>query len=203
MIRINLAQAGRGPSASVSGGGVALSGDAILTTADLQKAGLIRLLVLIIFPAALYAYQEMTLPDLVAARNQKSTQLSQLRTYNQQMERAVQEIKKFKEDEAKIQSRINYLDRVSKGRLREIKIMELLQQIIPEKVWLTRLESTDGRLNVSGLAMTDYDISQFMEGLSKSAFFLDVNLLNSGEQNFDNLNVKRFEISCTMEKPGV
>ena len=199
MIKINLAQARSGPANNASS--MSLSGDAILTTGDLQKQGLLRLLILVIFPAALYFYQESTLPDLVKTRNDKSSQLQKLRSYNQQMERSVQEIKKFKEDEAKIQSRINYLERVSKNRLRQVKIMELIQQIIPEKIWLSRLDANETKLTILGMAMTDYDVSQFMEGLTKSVYFTDVNLISSGEQVFDGLNVKNFEISCSLEKP--
>lgn len=199
MIKINLAKSGGGGAAAPASLG--LSGDIIITNEDLQKHGLIRILILMIPPALLYLYQQSVLPDLISSRDQKAASLSQLQTYNSQMQKAVQEIKKFKEEEVKIQARINYIEKVSKNRLREIKVMELVQQVIPEKVWLSRMESKDGSLVITGMAMSDYEISTFMEGLTKSVFFLDVNLMSSSEQIFDGLNVKRFEISCMMERP--
>jgi type IV pilus assembly protein PilN len=171
------------------------------TPAEAQKQGLIRLIIIVLAPLALWLYQENTLPALISERNSKSQTLMELQEYNAKMARSVQEIKKFKEDEAKIQARIDYLDKLSKNRLREIKILDLIQQVIPEKVWLTTVESRSGRLSLSGMAMSDFDISIFMESLAKSVFFVDVNLMSSVETTFDGLDLKKFEILCVTEKP--
>lgn len=197
MIRINLVQSQVAPIAEAG-----IVGDIIYTPAELRKQGLFRFILIIIFPLGLWFYQESTVPDLIRQRDAESKKLRDLKAYNAQMEKSVQEIKKFKEDEAKIQARIAYMEKLSKDRFREIKVLDLVQQVIPEKVWLTRVESTDGRIVVTGMAMTDFEISSFMEALAKSVHFVDVNLLSSSEMLYDGLNVKRFEIAGLMERPS-
>lgn len=196
MIKINLANNKVGAALPASG----ISGDIIYTPAELQKQALLRIIVIFIFPMALWGYQQAKVPELVERRNAESHKLEDLKTYNTQMEKSVQEIKKFKEDESKIQTRINYLERLTKNRFREIKVVDLIQQVIPEKVWLTKVDVNDGRVVIGGYAMTDFEISSFMESLAKSVHFVDVNLLNSSETQFDGLTIKLFEISCSMEK---
>lgn len=196
MIRINLAQSAAAAPVADSG----IVGDIIYTPAELRKQGLLRLLLICVFPFGLWMYQESTVPDLIKERDAETQKLQQLRSYNAQMEKSVQEIKKFKDDEAQLQARIGYMEKLAKDRFREIKVLDLIQQVIPEKVWLTRVESGDGRITVQGQAMTDFEISSFMESLAKSVYFLDVNLLSSSETLVDGINIKKFEIACVMEK---
>lgn len=195
MIKINLAN-GAANFAAAPG----ISGDIIFTPAELQKQALLRLVLIAIFPLALWGYQNATVPELLQKRADEQRRLTDLQTFNAQSEKSVQEIKRFKEDEARIQNRINQIDLLSKNRFREIKVLDLVQQVIPEKVWLTKVDMNDGRVVIGGYAMTDYDISGFMESLAKSVYFIDVNLLNSNETLYDGLTIKVFEIACSMEK---
>lgn len=195
MIRINLA------GVKVTGSvGLLADGDVGFTPAELQKQALIRILIIVAFPAALWFWEGQVIPAMTIERDQKLGVLEELRSYNGRNARSVQEIKKFKDEEGKLQARIGFLDKLSKDRLREIKVVDLVQQIIPEKVWLSRLEIGNGRMVLSGMAMSDFDISSFMEALAKSVHFVDVNLVSSVENYFDGLNLKKFEIVCIMEK---
>lgn len=198
MIRINLAT-----GASASSGGIVFEGGGPAETSqsELQKQGLIRLALLCLGPLALWYYQQTTLPGLINERNQLQGQIAEMVDFNTRAERSVQEITKFKEDEQRIQSRIAYLDRIAKNRSRDIKILELIQQVIPEKAWLNKLDMNNGKILIGGMALSDFEVSGFMESLAKSVFFLDVNLMRSSEVQFDGLNLKSFEISCTVERP--
>ncbi|MBX3040280.1 MAG: PilN domain-containing protein [Bdellovibrionaceae bacterium] len=198
MIRINLAKS-QGATAS---GGIVFEGGgpSDASQSEIQKQGLIRLVLLCLGPLLLWYYQQSTLPGLIAERNSLQTRISEMVDFNTRAERSVQEITKFKEDEARIQSRIGYLDRISKNRSRDIKTLELLQQVIPEKAWLNKLEMNNGKLLVGGMALSDFEVSSFMESLAKSIYFVDVNLMRSTEVLFDGLNLKNFEISCSVEK---
>lgn len=200
MIKINLAgsssQATFGNSISFGGGG----GDVILSDTATRSEAIKRLVIILILPLAMVAYEQQNLPAKQADVGAKANYLSELQSFNGKATASVAEIKKFKEDQDKIQARISALEKLSKDRLREIRVLDLFQQVIPEKVWFTRLESQNSKILMSGYAMSDYDISSFMESIAKSAFLSDVNLLSSAEQVLDGVNVKKFEISCVTER---
>jgi type IV pilus assembly protein PilN len=198
MIRINLASA---KTMSVSAGGTPneSSVDAAMSEQG-RKDALTKLLVILLAPAGLFFYEQQNIPTLRAELSRKQATLSELTTYNARAENAVQEIKKFKEDEKKIQARISVLEKLAKDRFREVKVLDLFQQVIPEKVWLTRSEIKDGKILLAGFSTSDVDISTFMDSLSKSVFLQEVVLVSSSEHIQDNMTLKKFEISCILEK---
>jgi type IV pilus assembly protein PilN len=167
-----------------------------------RRDALTRLLVILLFPMSLYLYEEQNVPALRQQAAQRQVTLTDLQTFNAKAEASVKEIKKFKEDEKKIQDRITALEKIAKDRFREVKVLDLFQQIIPEKLWLTNLEIKDGRILLSGMSTSDIDISTFMDSLSKSVFLQDVVLISSSEQVQEDLTVKKFEISCLLDRSG-
>lgn len=196
MIKINLLNTTTAPGGLV----FESAGPEGLSQSEIQKQGALRLLVIFLGPVALWMYQQNSIPELIKTRSSLNSQLTEVQEFNNRAAQSVEEIKRFKQDEERIKARIAYLDRISKNRNREIKILELIQQTIPEKAWLNKLQMSSGRMVIGGMALSDYDVSSFMEGLSRSVFFTEVNLLSSAETNFDGLNLKGFEISCLTER---
>ncbi len=169
--------------------------------ADLQRQGGIRFLMLLLVPMALYAWEFQNIPDLKAKLNRKTTEYNNLVATNEQAKGYVDEIKKFEEDQARLQKQIDTLDSLQKERLREVKILDNLQKDIPEKVWLTQLDFQGINFKLSGVAVSDSDLTVLMENLSKSVFLKEVNLVKSSETPTERGTFKSFEIACIIDKP--
>ncbi len=200
MIKINLASSGVGTSAGVSAS-LGISSDGFISPDEARKEALKRLVIMLIPALGLYAYQEQNVPQRQSELNAKTQMLNELTSYNAKQSASVAEIKKFKEDEALIEARIAALDKISKDRHREIRVLDLMQQVIPEKAWITQIKITPEKVTVQGLALSDFEVSSFLEALTKSVFLMDVNLVNSSETLVDGVSLKKFEISCLLEKP--
>lgn len=200
MIRINLAGSSSQATFAASSTSGFGSSDIILSEGAARMEAIKRLVIIFILPIGMILYEQQNLPVKQAELSTKTKYLAELQAFNGKATASVAEIKKFKEDQEKIQARISTLDKISKDRLREIRILDLFQQAIPEKVWFTRIEAQGTKILISGNAMSDYEISSFMEAIAKSAFLTDVNLLSSSEMMMDGLSVKKFEISCLTER---
>lgn len=200
MIKINLASSGAGSAASVSAS-LGISADGFISPDEARKEAIKRLVIMLIPALALYAYQEQNVPQKHHELNAKTQMLNELTAYNAKQSASVAEIKKFKEDEALIEARIAALDKISKDRHREIRVLDLMQQVIPEKAWITQIKITPEKVTVQGLAVSDFEVSAFLEALTKSVFLMDVNLVNSSESLVDGVSLKKFEISCLLERP--
>lgn len=201
MIKINLSPNTGGASAAAAGSGFGGGGDMFLAAEDMRKEALKRILVILIPTVGLYLYETQNIPGKQAELSSKQQVLTELQSYNEKQAASVAEIKKFKEDEAIIEARISALDKISKDRDREIRVMDLLQGVIPEKAWLTRIQLNPEKVVIQGMAVSDYEVSQFLEALTKSVFLMDVNLVSSAEAVIDGVNLKKFEISCVLERP--
>lgn len=192
MIKINLAAKSSGVMAS-STFDLPDSGDA-----DIRQEALKRVLFLLIGPVALFLYENQHVPTLRAELSSKSQTVSELTEYNAQQEASVLEIKKFKEEEALIEARIDALEKISRDRQKEIKILDLLQTVIPENAWLTSISMDSNRLLVKGMALSSFDVSTFLDLLTRSALLLDVNLVGSNEVVHEGRSFQEYEISAML-----
>jgi type IV pilus assembly protein PilN len=203
MIRINLLS-------NSAGGGVAAGTGITLQASpeekEIQRQGAMRLLVILLFPAALYAYEYMHLPDLNARLRSKQNVLADLQKKNDQAKTAVEEIQQFNQEKSKLQKQIDALDSLRKDRQKEVKILDSIQKDIPDKVWLTRVElkerdkDNNSKLLIDGMATADPELTSFMETLSKSVFYKSVNLIRSQEVQSDKGVLKSFEVSCDIDR---
>lgn len=199
MIRINLlsssAMAGGGAGTSIASGG-----EMSVEARDIQRQGMMRLMVILLFPAALYAYEYIHIPDLQQRLNSKQNVLRDLQAKNEQAKTAVEEIQKFNEEKGRLQKQIDALDSLRRDRQKEVKILDSIQKDIPEKVWLTRVELKENDILLDGMTTADPELTSFMETLSKSVFYKSVNLIRSQEQQSDKGVLKSFEVSCNIDR---
>lgn len=171
-----------------------------MSSSDVQRQVGVRIFLMILIPAALIVYEGQAIPKLRTQESELIASIAELKAFNQRADRAVREIKKFQDDEKKLKKQIEILDRLSKNRLREIQILDLVQQVIPERVWIKGLEFTGPKLMIRGQAMTDNDITTFIEALGRSVFLNDVQPTGMTEEILEDQKVRAFEISASLEK---
>ena len=204
MIKINLASSASTkaaiPPLGASVGGIPTDG--LVDQEQIRKEALKRLLVIFLGPLGFYAYEMQNIPSKMEVLNSKRQVLTELEAYNEKAAASVAEIKKFKEDEALIEARIAALEKIGKDRLKEVQVMDLLQTVIPEKAWLNRIQINPTSVNIQGTAMSDFEVSSFLDSLTRSVFLIDVNLVSSSEFVQDGVNFKKFEITCLLERPN-
>ncbi len=102
-----------------------MSSDSFLMPDEVRKEALKRLVLLLVGPLAFYIYESQNLPAKYSELNAKNQALVELQNYNAKQAASVAEIKRFKEDEALIEARIAALEKISKDRQREIRVLDL------------------------------------------------------------------------------
>ncbi len=167
----------------------------------LDRKSLVNLAIILAFPLGLYFYETQTIPAKEADVAAKQVLLGQLTATNQKALSAVTEIKKFKIDQARIQSQIGALESLKRGRAQEVKVLDTIQKNIPSKVWLEDVSIENPTVRLKGLSATDQGLTTFMDALSRSIFLRDVSLIKSEQVDGQGMNqAKKFEISCVLEK---
>lgn len=168
---------------------------------EIQKQGLVKLILILIPVLGLYAYEFQNIPTLAAERARLQSTLSTLKSYNSRAEASVREVKNFKQGEEKIQKRIEALEKLSKSRTNEIKILKLLGDVIPARAWLNSVVIGQGRANIVGLALTNSDVNGFADRLKSNILVADLQLVRIAEERIDNgPPLTRFEFNCLIER---
>lgn len=214
MIKVNLAQKGMAAKKSSGLGGFSLGGAGLGGGGDIgvadelgigaeggNRALVTNLALILIGVLALWLYEQSNIPPLRSTATSLRRQLDTVRKKNKSAEDVVKEIARFEAEQTALQNQINAIEAIKRDRLREVRVLDYIQREIPEKVWLQKMDLNQGRLTISGYATADSELTTFMEGLQRSAYLREVQLVRSTEAQVAEIgNVKRFEIMCNMDR---
>jgi Tfp pilus assembly protein PilN len=201
LIKINLASnSSRFRGGPLTGG----AADGLLSEQQMLGQGAAKLAVLFIGPLMLWVWQaNFLIPAKNAAIQQKQRVLADLQQKNTQAASAVAEMKSFEEDESRLKDQIAVIENLRKDRMREVRILDVVQREMPEHMWLDKVELKSGRINISGMAGSDSDITQLMDSLSRTGILKDVNLISTNEQLIEGNVLKEFSIDCAFPKTEI
>lgn len=166
---------------------------------EVQKQAILRMFLLGVIPLGLYVYEYNSIPTKKNQIQSIETKLNEIKTYNQKSDSAVKEIKKFTEYESKIKKQIDTLEGISKDRLNEIQVLDLIQRKIPEKTWIVGLDFSDSKISLRGQSLTDTDIATFIEELTSSYFLKEVVPGGSTDGSREGQRVRDFNLTAQME----
>jgi Tfp pilus assembly protein PilN len=159
---------------------------------------LLKFLVMGIGIVGLYGFESMNISNL---NEQTATFRAQLSTLDQQIQTneplAAQAETRQKEILA-IESRIEAIKVLAKERLREIKVIDYIQNVLPERIWLRNFEFKESTLRLEGGAIGDDDLKQFIENLEGKLYFKNVVLLQSIENKSATGTVKNFVLTSSL-----
>jgi type IV pilus assembly protein PilN len=120
-----------------------------------------------------------------------------------QYEKINREIEKIKKDLAGLSRKLEVIETLDANRTEPVKLLDAMTRTVVEgRMWLTRLESKEEGVHVTGMALDNQTVADFMVRLEDSGLFSNVNLRNLKhmslkEKDRPTADFKTFEISCT------
>jgi len=196
MIKVNLRRSGAAsPSTSVSQVAYTAIDEGVIDLPGL----IIRVVVLLMAPAVLIYIETAKIRQLTAQLVQVNSEMSTLQAAVTQKEAKLAENGDLQAKAKELANKLQILMKLSKLRLREVKALDYIQSVIPEKVWLTDLKIANAKLELKGAALTDDELTLFVKGLENSAFFTNVLLVQAQEQKSAQGTFRQFEINSSVE----
>jgi Tfp pilus assembly protein PilN len=136
------------------------------------------------------------LRDQLASLNKINTDLQDQITKNQPIATKAKELQKKITD---LEGRIKIIKDLSRTRLREIKALDYIQNVIPEKVWLESIDFSDDKVKIIGQSVADDQLNKFLESLDGKSYFQNVILLRAVETRTKEGTTKSFEIASSLK----
>lgn len=193
MIKINLC-----PDVAAAVQGVDPQADMVDT--EIQRKGLVHLLMIGILPAALFVYGAQKKPEKQNQIKALKAQLAELTSFNNKQVAIVAEITKIENDEKDVEKKIDAISSLTQGRLVEIKVLDLLQSIVRDKMWIRLIDVDNSKVSIEGMAQAEMDVSLFLNDLTRNVLLRDVRLLESQQELYDGQTYSRFKIAAFLEK---
>lgn len=160
------------------------------------KDAFLKILVIIIWAVALFAYESYNINDLKvqlqgiqAKRDTTAAEIDSKKAITSRARELQQQI-------LDLEARIKAIRVLSQIRLREIKSIDYIQNTIPERVWLKSIDLKDGNLQIEGVAAADDQMNKFFDALESKKSFKDVLLAKAIELKGKDGTTKQFLITA-------
>jgi len=90
------------------------------------------------------------------------------------LQKEIGEVEKFKARKAELQKKVDIISNLQKGRTGPVRHFEALSAAIPEKCWIDTLSVNAAKVTLTGVALNNYTIANFMTALGQTGRFRDV-----------------------------
>ena len=156
---------------------------------------LVTLLVLLMVLAVIGFFQ-------ASRANQLNNDINRLNKEKQRHTQTLNMIKQLQKNKALIEKRITIIDKLKKTSSLTVRVLDEVAKATPfERVWLQSVSQDRGGLKLSGMALDNRTIAQYMDDLKASPYITTVNLANSSQKSYAKRNLKSFSISCSIGVP--
>lgn len=107
--------------------------------------------------------------------------------------------RKLEEEKNRLQSQIEIIKKLSKERLNNVRALSAIQDVIPQKVWLTSLKFEKEKVELKGLSQDRTEVTDFTNALDRSIYFQDVDLKYIQQELGKEGNLQKFEATAKLE----
>jgi Tfp pilus assembly protein PilN len=162
---------------------------------ELQSVGVILLAVVMICAAIQIGFGFQV--DKVRSVN------NSLQAKIEQNKKTVNQVKTLEKEKKLLNEKLNAIEDLKLKKVGPVRLLDELAINCPDKLQITSLSETNGKVKLTGVAASSPDISKFMSNIEQSDFF-DMVVLHTIEQvEQDGIKLKEFSITTDFVVPGV
>ncbi len=144
--------------------------------------------------AGVYAAILTKISDVKDEIARKDAEINQLR-------RTIGEVGQVKKLQEELRAKLDILGKLKDGKTGPVMMLDALVDSLPEKLWLTSFKEAAGALSVSGMALNEAAVAQFMQNLERSPYFTGVELQVIEQTGQAGQRLHKFDISCRSVTP--
>ena len=143
----------------------------------------------------------LTVAGILAAHLYQSYRMSKLESeivdVRAQIKALDVRVKEFGELQKKIkefESKHKIIENLNARKNGPVRVMESLSAATPATLWLTEFKETSGKLVVTGMALDNQTVADFLKSLATFYYFKDVELVETTEAGPGSGSLKKFTV---------
>lgn len=161
--------------------------------------------------SVLVALLVMVVPFVLQGRALKRLdgQTEQLRAEIRKLNDQAKEVRDLNEEKVELRTKLRIIDDLQQKRVGPTHILDDLSQATPEKLWLVDFHDTNAQATITGMALDNQTIADFMRQLQNSKYFYNVDLVETSQSEplhvgggDTNVVFKRFIIKAHLDYLG-
>jgi type IV pilus assembly protein PilN len=157
--------------------------------------GAMGLSVMLLACGAVFIMIQAQVSDLKAVNVQLQQEIDNLKA----IVARVDEVDKLKQD---LRKKLDVIAQLKRSKHGPVHLLDELSNATPEKLTLTGLREENRNLSITGMAVSNEVISQFLSNMEQSDWFDDVYLIEIDQDEQDGYKLKTFSITARLVVPG-
>ncbi len=121
-------------------------------------------------------------------------EVSSLRAEIASIEGSAKEVAELQSTIASLKQKVTVIEDLSKKKVGPVRVMESLSASAPERLWVTEFKENGGNLTLTGMAIDNQTVADFMKALQGTQYFKDVELVEAAQAQQDKLALKKFAV---------
>lgn len=136
---------------------------------------------------------------------EKKQRKAQIEERLEELEKIIAEIQKFEERTAELERKLEIIEQLKKEQQMPVRFLNELYLSLEEDVWLRSMaqsgffaSETESLMNITGTALSNPVVAQYVRNLQQSPYFNEVQLSFSQERQISSQIVRDFEINAKL-----
>ncbi|MGX9725957.1 MAG: PilN domain-containing protein [Candidatus Electronema sp. VV] len=130
------------------------------------------------------------------------TDVADLEQRKAALAKILQQIEELKKKKEEVDKQTALIENLEKSSALTAHLLNEVANLTPnERLWLTALNQTGASMNLSGMALDNQTVAEFLEKLKGSKYISSVTLANSSLSVYAGRNLKSFTLSCAVAMP--
>jgi type IV pilus assembly protein PilN len=111
-------------------------------------------------------------------------------------------IAKLKKERIELDRKTGIINKLKSDSSLTVRVLdEVANRVDKNRIWLQSLSQQRGSLRLTGIALDNQTVAQFMDNLKASPFVKSVTLTNSSLKVVSGKNLKAFSLTCAVSQP--
>jgi type IV pilus assembly protein PilN len=145
------------------------------------------LLATLLLMLGVYLYQSSQVSSL-------QNRLAELRKENEMLNAQVKEVAQLQNKIKELKGKTQVLDDLNKKKVGPVRILESLSAATPSGLWITEYREAGSDVSITGMAMDNQTLADFLKALSTFAYFRNVELIETVQGDEKAGPYKKFSI---------
>lgn len=134
--------------------------------------------------------------------NTIESSIASLKKEKQKYAPILAEIKRLEKAKKDLENKISVIKKLKRDSSTTVHILdEVANKVDSKRMWLKSLKQQGSSLSVTGIALDNRTVAQFMEALKESPYITIVNLSNASLTKVSGRNLKSFSLACSIMTP--
>jgi type IV pilus assembly protein PilN len=131
------------------------------------------------------------------------TAIQQTRADLKRYEELAKQVDKYRAEKKRLEEKIQVIGTLVAAQAGPVRLLDELSKALPNEVWLTAFTRTGKRLEISGVAFSNFNVATLMTNLGKvSEIISNVDLVVSEKSTVEQVPVERFTITMDIKDKG-